>query len=108
MKALMVCASTESVNIRVNADILTGRAWASRELRRKDYTDLWKLYWVCVREANQIVTRQNERERMYAGYGATESDERLKTVSQHQPLLYMETISSVSVTCKQSLSSLPM
>ena len=38
---------------------------------------------MCVREANQIVTRQNERERMYAGYGATESDERLKTVSDY-------------------------
>lgn len=104
----MVCASTESVNIRVNADILTGRAWASRELRRKDYTDLWKLYWVCVREANQIVTRQNERERMYAGYGATESDERLKTVSQHTtPIVHGDHL-QCSVTCKQSLSSLPM
>lgn len=41
-----------------------GRAWTITELRNKDWEDLYRLYWVCVRERNRIATQEAERERI--------------------------------------------
>jgi len=53
-----------------------GRAWTVVELRAKDFEDLHKLWWVCVRERNRISTERHERKKADAGYGDFESEER--------------------------------
>lgn len=50
-----------------------GRAWTVEELRRKDWDDLHKLWWVCIRERNVIATADRERKRANLGFGASES-----------------------------------
>ncbi|RMY23636.1 hypothetical protein D0867_01926, partial [Hortaea werneckii] len=48
-----------------------GRAWTLAELRNKDWDDLHRLYWMCVKERNQIATEQEERKRIERmGYSA--------------------------------------
>lgn len=58
-----------------------GRAWSYAELSIKSFNDLHKLYWLCVKEQNQILTRSKEMRRVRAGYGQVEVDEKLKIVS---------------------------
>ncbi|KAJ5372811.1 Ribosomal protein L47 mitochondrial [Penicillium concentricum] len=57
-----------------------GRPWTIQELREKSWEDLHALWHVCVRERNRIVTSDFERERIQAGYGQYESQERDKVV----------------------------
>ncbi|KAJ5274201.1 hypothetical protein N7505_002746, partial [Penicillium chrysogenum] len=57
-----------------------GRAWAIQELRERDWQDLHGLWHVCVRERNRIATSDLERERIQAGYGGFESQERDKVI----------------------------
>lgn len=64
-----------------------GRAWTVEELRRKDFYDLHKLWWICVKERNRLSTEANELERTSAGYGMYEVDERMKTVRLRSLLL---------------------
>jgi large subunit ribosomal protein L47 len=52
------------------------------ELRDKSFEDLHSLWWASLLELNRILTQRAERERLEAGYGAYESDEREKTVRQ--------------------------
>lgn len=58
-----------------------GRPWAIQELRERSWEDLHGLWHVCVRERNRIATSDLERERMQAGYGGFESQDRDKVVS---------------------------
>lgn len=58
-----------------------GRAWTVGELRNKDWDDLHRLWWVCIKEMNRIRTFNAERERMGNMYGAHESENRLIAVS---------------------------
>ena len=51
------------------------------ELRRKDWDDLHKLWWVCCRERNKISTMSRERERLKMGFGAAEATNRDDEVS---------------------------
>ena len=53
------------------------------ELRNKDWEDLHRLWWVCVKERNRIATYEAERKRLRAGYGEFEADGRLGEVSIH-------------------------
>ncbi|KAK0268155.1 54S ribosomal protein L4 mitochondrial [Friedmanniomyces endolithicus] len=53
-----------------------GRSWTIQELRGKDWDDLHKLWWTCVKEQNRIATGELERKRlagddgMYGDYEA--------------------------------------
>ena len=58
-----------------------GRAWSGLELANKDWNDLWKIWWKCVRERNWLSSDAAERKRMDAGYGDGEFMERDKQVS---------------------------
>lgn len=58
-----------------------GRQWGIQELRERSWEDLHGLWHVCVRERNRIATSDFERERIQAGYGGFESQERDKVVS---------------------------
>lgn len=59
-----------------------GRPWTVEELRKKSWEDLHSLWWVCVKERNRIATSSKERERINAGYGKFEADERDAAVSR--------------------------
>lgn len=57
-----------------------GRSWSVPELRRKDWEDLHRLWWVCVKEKNRILTFRSERERVGDMYGDYEAEQRYKVV----------------------------
>ncbi|MCJ1370600.1 54S ribosomal protein L4 mitochondrial [Loxospora ochrophaea] len=61
-----------------------GRSWSVEELRQKSWEDLHALWWVCVKERNRIATANNERERLKAGHGRFEADERDRAVRRTQ------------------------
>ena len=58
-----------------------GRAWTVQELRAKDWEDLHRLWWVCVKEKNRIATADVERGRMGEMYGKREMEGRVGEVS---------------------------
>jgi large subunit ribosomal protein L47 len=60
-----------------------GRSWTVEELRRKDWDDLHRLWWVCCKEQNLLATADRERERANIGFGAAESAARSEEV-RHQ------------------------
>ena len=64
--------------VAVNAH---GRAWSVAELRLRDWDDLHKLWWVCVKEGNRINTMEAEGKRVKAGHGEYEAFTRVETVS---------------------------
>ncbi|KAI0458722.1 mitochondrial 39-S ribosomal protein L47 (MRP-L47)-domain-containing protein [Xylaria acuta] len=57
-----------------------GRGWAVEELRHKGWEDLHKLWWVCVKEQNRLVTARKERSRLGLANGIDEGAERLAEV----------------------------
>ncbi|TKA61265.1 hypothetical protein B0A55_10990 [Friedmanniomyces simplex] len=69
-------STPEELNMR-------GRGWTIQELRAKDWDDLHKLWWTCVKERNRIATGEVERKRLggrFGMYGEFEAGERLKEV----------------------------
>lgn len=57
-----------------------GRAWSVAELRRKDWDDLWRLWWTCVKEKNRLATLQIEMERIGSLSGQEQLEPRQKEV----------------------------
>ena len=58
-----------------------GRAWTYQELTIKSFEDLHRLWYTCMMERNRTYTRKGELDRMKAGYGGFEADERIEAVS---------------------------
>ncbi|KAI1744143.1 mitochondrial 39-S ribosomal protein L47 (MRP-L47)-domain-containing protein [Xylaria scruposa] len=57
-----------------------GRGWVVEELRHKSWEDLHRLWWVCVKEQNRLVTARKERSRLGFPNGTDEGAERLEEV----------------------------
>jgi large subunit ribosomal protein L47 len=53
-----------------------GRSWTVQELRRKDWDDLHRLWWTCIKESNRMLTFKRERARVGNMYGDYEADNR--------------------------------
>ena len=62
-----------------------GRAWEVKELRNKDWEDVWRLWWVCCKERNRLESFRLEKRRVEGGggfmYGDYEVEGRLEAVS---------------------------
>lgn len=59
-----------------------GRSWTVGELRNRDWDTLHQLWWVCVKERNRLATEKIERNRIEAGYGDRENEQRDKMVQE--------------------------
>lgn len=62
-----------------------GRGWTVPELRLKEWDDLHRLWWACVKEKNRVVTGEIERKRLGGKdgmYGDYEAGKRLEEVRQ--------------------------
>lgn len=57
-----------------------GRGWTLQELRSKSWEDLHRLWWLCMKDTNRVMTNEAERMRLDAGYGEYEAQQRLKEV----------------------------
>ncbi|KAK3704795.1 54S ribosomal protein L4 mitochondrial [Vermiconidia calcicola] len=57
-----------------------GRGWKTQELRGKDWEDLHRLWWVCVKEVNRLQTFLGEKRRVGSMYGDFEAEGRMKVI----------------------------
>lgn len=62
------------------AEASHGRAWSYSELSVKSFDDLHRLYWLCVKEQNRVLTGSKELGRVRAGYGLGEIDEKIRLI----------------------------
>ncbi|KAF7845715.1 hypothetical protein BT93_L1006 [Corymbia citriodora subsp. variegata] len=58
-----------------------GVGWSINQLRSKDWDDLHRLWWVCLKEMNRLHTYKAERSRVKDLYGEYESEGRRDEVS---------------------------
>ena len=85
MNLHMVCLPYSTRSTAKDELTRTGRSWSYAELSIKSFDDLHKLYWLCVKEQNQLLTREKEMTRVRAGFGLVELEEKLKVVSSARP-----------------------
>ncbi|KAK7753668.1 54S ribosomal protein L4 mitochondrial [Diatrype stigma] len=70
----------DKVVLTPEEDAEHGRAWTVEELRRKSWEDLHRLWWVCVKERNRIVTHRHEKKTQNFVSGKEETSARLAEV----------------------------
>lgn len=58
-----------------------GRAWKESDLIFKSFDDLHSLWWKCHLEINRVMTRKLDHGRMKLGYGISDKEARVETVS---------------------------
>lgn len=78
-------------------EVYAGRAWRAAELRLKSFDDLHKLWFVLLKERNQLLSEREARsvKRGWGGVGrmrkVKESMARIKTVLRERTLVFQDT-----------------
>lgn len=82
-----------------------GRAWIVPELRNKDWDDLWRLWWTCVKERNRVMTFLAEKQRVGKMLGGAEAAGRLREVCHASLLIKFVGLAGMSTDDLVSRSS---
>ena len=68
----------------------SGRAWSSTELRSKSFEDLHKLWFVCLKEQNRVLSQREEGRRFDIYFPSTTRLRQTKLTMRHIKLVLWE------------------